>query len=61
MSFSIKCLYTRPDVAEITIYHKAHIRTDGLSAHGEHDLKSISRMFYYAPHMSQTLKDHIWA
>jgi hypothetical protein len=48
-------------VAEITIYHKAHTRTDGSFAHGEHDLESISRMSHYAPCMSQTLKDHIWA
>ncbi len=60
-SFSIKCLYTQPDVAEITIYHKAHTRTDGSFTHGEHDPKSISHMSHYAPHMSQALKDHIWA
>ncbi len=36
-SFSIKRLYTRPDVAKITIYHKAHTRIDGSFAHGEHD------------------------
>jgi hypothetical protein len=58
-SFSIKRLYTRPDVAEITIYHKAHRRTNGSFAHGEHDLKSISHMSCYAPRMSQALKDHI--
>jgi hypothetical protein len=29
--------------------------------HGEHDPESISRMSRYAPHMSQALKDHIWA
>jgi hypothetical protein len=60
-SFSIKHLYTRPNVAEITIYHKAHTRIDGSFAHGEHDPKSISGMFRYAPCMSQALKDHIWA
>jgi hypothetical protein len=43
-SFSIKRLYTRLDVVEITIYHKAHIQTDGSFAHGEHDLESISRI-----------------
>jgi hypothetical protein len=48
-------------VAEITIYHKAHTQIDGLFAHGEHDLESISHMFRYAPCMSQALKDHIWA
>jgi hypothetical protein len=60
-SFSIKRLYTRPDVAKITIYHKAYTRIDGLFTHGEHDLESISRMFHYVPCMSQALKDHIWA
>ncbi len=48
-------------MAEITIYHKAHTQIDGSFAHGEHDPKSISRMFYYVPRMSKTLKDHIWA
>ncbi len=48
-------------MAEITIYHKAHTQTDGSFAHGEHDLESIFCMFCYAPHMSQALKDHIWA
>jgi hypothetical protein len=61
MWFSIKRLYTQPDVAEITIYHKAHTWTDGSFAHGEHDLESIFRMSCYAPRMSQALKDHIWA
>ncbi len=61
MSFSIKCLYTRPNAAEITIYHKVHTRIDGSFTHGEHDPKSISPMSCYAPHMSQGLKDHIWA
>jgi hypothetical protein len=60
-SFSIKRLYTQPDVAEIIIYHKAHTWIDGSFAHGEHDLESISRMSCYAPCMSQALKDHIWA
>jgi hypothetical protein len=48
-------------VAEITIYHKAHTQIDGSFEHGEHDPKSISRMSYYAPRMSQAMKDHIWA
>jgi hypothetical protein len=48
-------------VVEIIIYHKAHTRTDGSFTHGEHDSESICRMFRYVPHMSQTLKDHIWA
>jgi hypothetical protein len=52
---------TRPNVDEVTIYHKAHTRIDGSFAHGEPDLESISRMSCYAPCMSQALKDHIWA
>jgi hypothetical protein len=61
MSFSIKHLYTWPDVAEITICHKAYTQIDGSFAHGEHDPKSIFHMSYYAPCMSQALKDHIRA
>ncbi len=61
VSFLIKRLYTRPNVVEITIYHKAHTWTNGSFTHGEHDSKSISRMSRYAPCMSQALKDHIWA
>jgi len=58
---SIKCLYTCPDVDEITIYHKAHTQIDGSFTHGEHDPESISYMSRYGPRMSQALKDHIWA
>jgi hypothetical protein len=61
MSLSIKCLYTRPNVAEIMIYHKAHTQVNGSFAHGGHDPKSISPMFRYVPCMSQALKYHIWA
>jgi hypothetical protein len=60
-SFPIKHLYTRLDVDEIIIYHKAHTQTDGSFAHGEHDPESIFRMFRYAPCMSQELNNHIWA
>ncbi len=48
-------------MADITIYHKAHTRTNGSFAHGEHDMDSIFHMSHYAPRMSQALKDHIWA
>ncbi len=58
-SFSIKRLYTQPNVAEITIYHKVQTRIDGSFTHGEHDPESISCMFRYAPCMSKALKDHI--
>jgi hypothetical protein len=61
MSLLIKHLYTQPNVVDIMIYHKAHTQINGSFAHGEHDLESISRMSHYAPHMSQALKDHIWA
>jgi hypothetical protein len=60
-SFSIKGLYTWPNVTEIRIYHKAHTWIDGSFAHGEHDPKSIYLMFHYVPRMSQALRDHIWA
>ncbi len=55
-SFLIKRLYTRFDVAEITIYHKAHTQTDESFTHGEHDPESISCMSHYAPRMSQAMK-----
>ncbi len=61
MSFSIKHLYTWPDVVKIMIYHKAYTQIDGSFAHGEHDPKSISHMSRYALCMSQALKDHIRA
>ncbi len=48
-------------MTKITIYHKAHTRTNGSFAHGEHDPESTSHMSCYVPCMSQTLKDHIWA
>jgi len=52
MSLSIKRLYTLLDVAKIMIYQKVHTSTDGSFTHGEHDLKSISHMSYYAQCMS---------
>jgi hypothetical protein len=59
MSFSIKRLYTWPDVVEITIYHKAHTRTNGSFAHGEHDPKSISCMFHYSMHVTSIEGPHM--
>jgi hypothetical protein len=61
VSFSIKCLYTWPNVAKITIYYKAHTQIYGSFAHDEHDPKSIFRMSCYVPCMSQALNDHIRA
>jgi hypothetical protein len=43
------------------IYHEAHTRTDGSFADGKNDSESIFRKSCYGPHMSQALKDHIWA
>ncbi len=48
-------------MAKITIYHKAHTQVNGSFAHGEHDPKSTSYISCYVPHMSQALKEHIWA
>ncbi len=33
---------------------------NGEPAHGKHDLDSIVRPSFFAPRMSQALKDHIW-
>jgi hypothetical protein len=59
-SFSIKKLYTRPNVVEIFFYHKFHTQANGLPTHGQHEPRSIVHMSLYAPQMSQALKDHIW-
>ncbi len=61
MPLLINRLYTWPNVAKITINHKAHRLVNGSFTHGEHGLESIFCMFHYAPCMSQTLKDQIWA
>jgi len=57
---SIRRLYTRPEVAKIILYHRPHTRINGEPAHGKHDLDSIVGPFFFAPQMSQALKDHIW-
>jgi len=36
------------------------MRINGEPAHGKHDLDSIARPSFFAPRMSQALKDHIW-
>ncbi len=36
------------------------MRINGEPAHGKRDLDSITRSSFFAPWMSQTLKDHIW-
>jgi hypothetical protein len=58
-SFLIKHLYTRPDVAEITIYHKAHTQTDGLFAHGEHDLIHFSYVSLCSTHVTNIEGPHM--
>ncbi len=60
VSFSIKRLYTRPNVVEIFVYHKSHTRVNGSPTHGQHEPRSIIHMSFYALQMSQALKDHIW-
>ncbi len=47
-------------MAEIIFYHRPHTRINGEPAHGKHDLDSITRPSFFAPQMSQALKDHIW-
>jgi len=47
-------------VAKIVFYHRPHIQINGEPAHGKHDLDSIALPFFFAPQMSQALKDHIW-
>ncbi len=60
-TFRSSKLYTWPEVAMITIYHWTHTWANGELIHGAHDLESISRMFLYALHTSQKLKDYIWS
>jgi hypothetical protein len=36
------------------------MRINGELAHGKHDLDSIMGPSFFAPRMSQALKDHIW-
>jgi hypothetical protein len=47
-------------VAKIIFYHQPHTWANGEPAHGKHDLDSIARPSFFAPRMSQALKDHIW-
>jgi hypothetical protein len=47
-------------VAKIIFYHQPHTRANGEPTHDEHDLDSIAQSFFFAPRMSQALKDHIW-
>ncbi len=58
--FSIKRLYTRPNVVEITFYHHTHIRTNGNLAHNACDPRSTSQMSMYAPCVFHKLKEFIW-
>jgi hypothetical protein len=47
-------------VAKIIFYHQPHTRINDEPTHGKHDLDSIVQPFFFAPRMSQALKDHIW-
>ncbi len=44
-------------MAEIIFYHRPHRWINGEPAH---DLDSITQPSFFAPQMSQALKDHIW-
>ncbi len=46
-------------MVEIIFYHQLHTQANGEPMHGKHDLDSITRPFFFAPQMSQALKDHI--
>jgi hypothetical protein len=58
--FSIKRLYTRPNVVEITFYYWTHTRANGNPTHNACDPRSTSHMSTYAPHVSHKLKEFIW-
>ncbi len=47
--FSIKRLYTQPNVVEIIFYHLIHTRANGNPAHSACDTGSTSQMLAYAP------------
>ncbi len=47
-------------MVEIVFYHRPHTRINDEPTHGKHDLDSIARPSFFAPRMSQALKDHIW-
>ncbi len=47
-------------MTEIIFYHQPHTRVNGEPAHGKHDFDSIAWPSFFAPQMSQALKDDIW-
>ncbi len=59
-TFSIKWLYTWPNVVELCFYRWTHTQTNGEPTYGQRDSESSIRMSQYAPRISQSLKDHIW-
>jgi hypothetical protein len=58
--FSIKRLYTWPDVVEIAFYHRTHTQVNGDPIHNACDPWSTSQMLTYAPRMPHKLKEFIW-
>jgi hypothetical protein len=46
-------------MAKIIFYHQPHTRINGEPAHGKHEFDSIAQPSFFAPQMSQALKDHI--
>jgi hypothetical protein len=47
-------------VVKIIFHHQLHTWINGELAHGKDDLDSIVQPYFFAPQMSQALKDHIW-
>jgi hypothetical protein len=58
--FSIKTLYTRPDVVETIFYHRTDTQANEDFIHDACDPGSTSRMLAYVPHVSHKLKEFIW-
>jgi hypothetical protein len=55
-----KQLYTQLKVAKIIFYHWPHTQINDEPAHGKHDLDSIMWPSFFAPRISEVLKDHVW-
>ncbi len=60
VAFSIKQLYTWPNVMELCFYHWRCIQANSELAHGQRYPKSSIYMSKYDPQTFQFLKDHIW-
>ncbi len=58
--FSIKRLYTRPNVVEIIFYDRTHTWANGDPVQNACDSGSTSWMLTYAPRVFHRLKEFIW-